>query len=127
MDLYSSLPRWLGIPLVCSVLGVVGCSSARPPVAPVAQAELAVTQAEQNKAAVHDPTDLRVAREKMTGAQSAIADEDYEDARRLAEQAIVDAQLAQAKANATEAQQNAAEVRKTIDALRSEAVRPTLP
>jgi len=127
MDLYSSLQRWLGIPLVCSVLGVTGCSAARPPVAPVAQAELAVAQAEQSKAALHAPTDLRVAREKMMSAQSAMADEEYENARRLAEQAIIDAQLAQARANATEAQQNTAEVRKTIDALRSEAVRPTLP
>jgi hypothetical protein len=63
----------------------------------------------------------------MMSAQSAMADEDYEDARRLAEQAIIDAQLAQAKANAFEAQQNAAEIRKTIDALRSEAARPTAP
>jgi hypothetical protein len=63
----------------------------------------------------------------MMGAQRAMTAEEYDQARYLAEQAIVDAQLAQARASASEAQQNAAEVRKTIDALRSEANQPVQP
>jgi hypothetical protein len=127
MELYSSLPRWLGVPLVCSVLGVTGCSAARPPVAQVAQAELAVSQAAQSKAPVYAPADLRIAREKLASAQHEMVIDDYDDARRLAEQAVIDAQLAQAKANASEAQYNAEEVRKTIATLRSEATRAPLP
>lgn len=128
MDLYSSfLQRWLSVPIICSIVTVTGCSAARPPVAQVAQAELAVAQASQSKAPVYAPTDLRIAREKMVNAQHAMVVDDYADARRLAEQAVIDAQLAQAKANASEAQHTAEEVRKTIDTLRSEATRPTLP
>jgi hypothetical protein len=67
-----------------------------------------------------------VAREKLLAAQKAMDDDDYEEARRLAEQATVDAQLAQAKASSAETQQQAAELRKTIDALREEAVRSSV-
>ena len=124
---YSSFQRWLGVPVICSVVAIAGCSAARPPVAQVAQAELAVSQAAQSKAPVYAPADLRIAREKMVSAQRAMAVDDHVEARRLAEQAVIDAQLAQAKANASEAQPNAEEVRKTITTLRSEAYRTTLP
>ena len=127
MKLYPSLQRWLGVSIVCSVLAVAGCSAARPPVAQVAQAELAVSQAAQSKASVYAPTDLRIASEKLASAHHDMVINDYNDARRLAEQAVIDAQLAQAKANAAEAQYNAEEVRKTIATLRSEALRTTLP
>ncbi len=121
------VPPWLSFSLVCGVLGATGCSSARPPEAAVAQAELAVRQAAESKAPVYAPTELRVAQEKSQGAQRALSAEEYDQARRLAEQAVTDAQLAQARANAAEAQKNTEEVRKTINALRSEANRPTAP
>jgi hypothetical protein len=127
MDLYSSFQRWLGVPVIFSMMVTTGCSVARSPVAQVAQAELAVAQAAQSKAPIYASTDLRIAREKMVSAQQAMVVDDHEDARRLAEQAVIDAQLAQARATASEAQQNAEEVRKTITTLRSEAYRTTLP
>jgi hypothetical protein len=127
MSFHSFLQRWSGIPLVCGMLSVTGCSAARPPVAQVAQAELAVSQAAQSKVPVYAPADLQGAREKMTGAQQALAADHYEEARRLAEQAVVDAQFAQSKANAADAQKDVDELRKTIDTLRNEATRPTLP
>lgn len=127
MEMTAFVQRWVGIPLVCGVLGVTGCSAARPPIATVAQADLAVRQAAESKAPVYAPSELRGAEEKLTGAHGAMSAEHYTDARRLAEQALVDAELAQAKGNAAEAQRNTQELRKTIDALRTEAARPTIP
>lgn len=125
MKFSSSLPRWLSIPLVGSILSLTSCSAAKPPVAPIAQAELAVEQASQSKASVYAPAALQMAREKMMNAERSMAAKEYTDARYFAEQAIVDAQFAQAKGNASEAQQQEAEVRKTMDALRSEATQST--
>jgi hypothetical protein len=52
---------------------------------------------------------------------------DFERARHLAEQAIVDAQLAQAKGGTRDAQHNAEELRTSVAALRAEPVRPIIP
>lgn len=127
MSFSPRVSQWLGFSLVCGVLGVTGCSAARPPEAAVAQAELAVRQAAESKAPVYAPSELRIAQEKSLGAQRAMSAEEYDQARRLAEQAITDAQLAQARAGAADAQKNTEEVRKTMNALQSEANRPTTP
>jgi len=126
----SSFPRiqqWLGFSVLCGVLGVTGCSSARPPEAAVAQADLAVRQATESKAPIYAPSEFRVAQEKTLGAQRAMSEDEYDEARRLAEQAVIDAQLAQARANAADAQKNTQEVRSSTSALQSEANRPTAP
>jgi hypothetical protein len=54
---------------------------------------------------------------------------EYEQARRLAENALANAQLAEAKAEAESTQQVADELRKSIEALRAEIQRtpPTIP
>ena len=127
MSVFLRMQQWAGFLVVCGALGVTGCSSARPPEGAVAQANLALQQATESKAAAHAPSELRVAQEKTMAAQRAMADEEYEDARRLAEQAVVDAHLAQARANAKVAQDDSQEVRSTITALESEASRSTVP
>ncbi len=127
MSFSPRFPQWLRFSLVCGVLGVTGCSSARPPEGAIAQADLAVRQASESKAPVYAPTEFRLAQEKAQGAQRALSAEEYDQARRLAEQAVIDAQLAQARAEAADAQKNTEETRKTINALRSEANRPTAP
>jgi hypothetical protein len=121
------LPQWLRFSLICGVLGVTGCSAARPPEAAVGQAELAVQLAAESKAPVYAPSEFRIAQEKSLGAQHAMSEEEYDQARRLAEQAVTDAQLAQARAGAAEAQKNVEEVRRTMNALQSEASRPITP
>jgi hypothetical protein len=88
---------------------------------------LAVRQAAESKAPTYAPTEFRIAEEKYQGAQRAMSAEEYDLARRLAEEAVVDAQLAQRRAEAVEAQKNSEEVRGTIKALQSEANRPTTP
>ncbi len=100
-----------------------GCSARNHPAAILSQAEIAVWEASESRAPQHAPLELRVAREKLEAAKQALKAENYDSARRLAEQALVDAQLAKAKADSQFARHNAEELQKTLDALRIEAER----
>jgi Domain of unknown function (DUF4398) len=124
------LRYWIGISLLSGALATGGCSVTRLPEAPtiaLAQADMAVHQAEENKTQLYAPTELRVAREKLLSAHEAMNAADFERARHLAEQAIVDAQLAQAKGGTRDAQHDAEELRTSVAALRAEPVRPIIP
>ena len=99
------------------------CSSAPPPREQLATAELAVRRAQDNKAPQYAPLEFRMATEKADKAKQAMRDENYVLARRFAEQALVDAQLAESKAQSTEARQTATQLREGIEALRREAER----
>lgn len=118
---YSPLSRGRA-PLAAVVpLILVACTSTPPPVAEISAAQTAVTAAEQANAAQHAPADLDRARDKVLRAQAAVQEDENERARRLAEQALADARLAEAKSRADIAQQNADQVQSSINALRSEA------
>jgi hypothetical protein len=73
------------------------------------------------KASEYAPAEMQRAMDKLGRAKQALADEKYEDARRLAEQAQIDAQLAEAKARSENARQMAQQAQQTIEALRREA------
>lgn len=107
------------------VIGVIlsSCSVARPPREQIAMAELAIRQAQNSKAPQHASLELRLATEKAEKARQAMRNEDYVMARRFAEQALVDAQLAESKAQSIEARQTANQLRESIEALRREAER----
>jgi len=119
-----TLSGWIGASIICGVLGASACSSARPPTETLAKAELAVRQASESNASQEAPLELRLAREKLDKAKAAIAKEDFREARFLAEQALADAQLAETKAESEHARETAHAMRKTIEALRTEAERP---
>ena len=114
--------------LLCGVLGLSSCAG-RPPTATVSQlsqAELAVQQASQSKAPDYASGELYTAREQLAGAQEAMHRKEYIQARRWAERALANAQLAEAKADAEQTQRAAAELRQSIEALRREAEQPTV-
>jgi len=67
--------------------------------------------------------ELQTAREHLDKAKQAMDDEEYDEARRLADQALVNAQLAEAKAGAEKSRQAAAELRRSIETLRAELQR----
>jgi hypothetical protein len=102
---------------------ITGCSTVQPPRDKIGAAELALQQAETSKAAQYAGAELRMARDKLEHAKRAMNDERYQDARRLAEQAMVDAQLAASSAQSLEAQQLAHEMRESIESLRQETDR----
>jgi hypothetical protein len=102
---------------------LVGCSAAQPPRDTLGAAELAVRRAQVSTASQHAGAELLMARDKLEAAKRAMRGERYEEARRLAEQALVDAQLAETTARTVEAQRVAREMRANIESLRRETER----
>jgi hypothetical protein len=111
-----------GRSLLFAVLAAAGCAGT-PPTEKVEVAEAAVRQADTRGAAEDAALELRLARDKLERARVAMADERYVTARRLAEQAQVDALLAEAKAQSAAALESAHEMRDSIESLRGEAQR----
>lgn len=64
--------QWLGVPLLCGVLGVSACSAGHPPLEHLSTADLAVRRAADAGAAQYAPLELRIAREKLDGAKRAM-------------------------------------------------------
>ncbi len=107
-------------------LTLVSCMS--KPVAPTQElqsAEQSITQAEQARVADYASPELREAREKLTAAQAAVRKEDMTQARRLAEQSKVEADLAMAKAQVAKAQLVNDEMKKGTKSLEQEMQRNT--
>jgi len=104
---------------LCSVAALLGCSTVAPPRDTVAAADIQVKQALNSKASGEAPLDLRMAVDKLDKAKVAMTREEYTTARRLAEEALVDAQVAEAKASSEQAQQAAREARRVLDSLQS--------
>jgi len=116
--------RWSAVLLVCGAIGLSGCSAGRPPTAQLAQATLAVQEADKSKAPQYAPAELNRARQELESAQQALREKDYTKARRLAERALVDAQLAGGKAETEQARQAATALQRSIESLRQEAEPP---
>jgi hypothetical protein len=104
-------------------LALAACASLPPPQGEVANADLALRKAEAVNAAEVAPLDARLAREKLQSAQLAMQKGRHLEARRDAEQAEVDALVASARARSARAQRAEEEIRRDIEALRSEAER----
>ena len=106
----------------CVALGIVACASAPMPVDKLAVAQTSVQRAEQAQAAQFAQVELNTARTKLTAAQAAADKRDAEMAARLADQADVDAQLAEATARAKQ-QQLVTEMDASLRDLRNETLR----
>ena len=121
-------PKPVRLSVFAAAVLLAGCASG-PRIAPeVAQAEIAearsaVSQAEQADAATHAPVALRTARQKVEAATRALAAGQNVEADRLAEQAAIDARLAESRARAVVAEAAVTEVREAIQALREEIER----
>ena len=103
--------------------GLAACASVPPPESEMGKADLALRKAEQADAAHYAPLEMRTARTKLDAARIAMRDEDNLAARRLAEQAKLDALLAEATAQTAQRQAAADAIRADIEALRAEAER----
>jgi predicted exporter len=119
------VPWGVGL-LVWGLIGLSGCRAGRPPTAELAQASLAVQEADKSTAPQYAPAELHLARQDLEGAQQALREKAYTTARRLAERAVVHAQLAEAKAETEQTRQAAAALQRSIDSLRQEAEPPAL-
>lgn len=109
---------WCGV-----ALSIVACASAPMPVEKLAVAKTSVERAEQAQAAQFAQVELSTARNKLAAAQAAADKRDAEVASRLADQADVDAQLAEATARAKQQEQLVTEMDASLRDLRNETLR----
>ncbi|MDO9139135.1 MAG: DUF4398 domain-containing protein [Methylobacter sp.] len=110
-----------GIGLTVAVAAVtVGCASLPPPTEQMAMSKLTVSNAGSAGGSEFAPLQLKSALDKMDAAERAMAKEDYLNARQLAEQAQVDAELASVMARSAKAQKAAGALREGIRVLRQE-------
>jgi hypothetical protein len=115
------------IMLVLAILGLSACATKYPP--PESQVSLAtssINQAESVGAYETAPVELKAAKDKLAEARQAMRKEDNLTAQRLAEQAIVDANLAQAKARTVKSQKAAEEIKSSIRTLQEEINRKSI-
>lgn len=112
----------LRILAVATWAALAGCSTTSPPLAEMAVAKAAVERAEQ-PAARHAPDELLGAQRKLAAAQTALRNENFEQARRLADEAEVDARLALAISESSQARQSLEQVKEGITVLRQEMLR----
>jgi hypothetical protein len=108
--------------LAALAAGLAACASIPPPHSQLAAARAMVSQA-QAVAPNEAPAELGAAQAKLSRAEQAMQRDDYVNARIYAEQAEVDAKYAWTLAESARTQRAAAEVGKSIDALRYELQR----
>lgn len=120
MQSKSSVPsKWKRPVALASALSaalfLVACASNRDsaPVAELSQARASITQAESAGAGQLAPVELLAAREKLVRAESEVRAERYGEARRMAEQATADAELAERKARVDRAKKAAEEMNRS--------------
>ena len=105
---------------------LAGCANDPPPKAQMAASQTALEQArmsgaDQGAAAA----DFNAAQQKLERAEAAYRARDYALAQRLASEAEVDAQLAQARTGSAKSTQALAEINAGIRAMRDEIQRST--
>jgi septal ring factor EnvC (AmiA/AmiB activator) len=103
--------------------GIVACAATPMPVDKLAVAKSSVDRAEQAQAAQFAQVELTAARAKLAAAQAAADKKDAETAARMADQAEVDAQLAEFTARAKQQEQLVNEMDAALRALRNETLR----
>ena len=108
---------------VAAMVGVAGCASAPIPSQEMAVAEASVLRASNPMTRTDAAAELQVAIGKLAAARRALDGKAYEQARRLAEQADVDAQVAESHAMSVRARVAAQESQDAARALREEISR----
>lgn len=107
------------------LVGTVGCASTPAPTQQIAVSKAAVTQASRGDSNEYAPLELKSAREKMDRAELAMIEKKYPLAKRLAEEAEVDAKLAETKTSVAKAEKAIAEAQESNRVLRKEIKRTT--
>ncbi|PKO45680.1 MAG: hypothetical protein CVU29_08335 [Betaproteobacteria bacterium HGW-Betaproteobacteria-22] len=95
-------------------------STGTAPISEMAAARASITQAESAGALDLAPVDLLSARDKLSKAEAASQEKNYETAQQLAAKAQADAELAERKARAAKAQTAADELARSNELLRKE-------
>ena len=106
--------------IACAAVVIAGCASIPPPTEQMAVSRSAIANAVSAGGAEYAPVEMRAAQDKMDRAGRAMQKEEFQDARRLAEEAQADARLAEKKAESAKAQKAASVTADDIRVLREE-------
>lgn len=106
--------------LVVMLGSLSACSSVPLPQEQIQLSKDAVSRAVSADATQYAPLEMKSAQDKLFLMERAVGEKKYEEARLLAQQAEADANLAERKARATQAQQTLKSAREGIDVLRQE-------
>ena len=120
----TQMMRGIGVSVVAAIF-MAGCATIPAPTAQMAVSKAEISNASSAGGNEFAPQPLKSAMEKMDAAEQAMANRDYQRARRLAEEAQVDAQLAAATARSAKAQKAARELQEDNRVLRQEIDRKT--
>jgi YD repeat-containing protein len=115
---------------VIGLLFAVGCGTSMEITAQTSgekifQADKAFSTAKDGNASKNAPDDLAVAQGKLAAAKDAFAKQNYDEAARLAEQTVVDADYALARATTRKNMDIAEGIKKETNALSQEIERTT--
>jgi septal ring factor EnvC (AmiA/AmiB activator) len=105
---------------------IVACASAPLPTDKLEIARTSIARAEQAQAAQFAQIELDQARNKLAAAQTAIDKRDAQVASRMADQADVDAQLAESTARAKQEEQRADDMDASLRDLRTQTLKRKL-
>ena len=112
---------------VAFAIALSACASTPVPNEKLAVAKASVQRAEQSGAPELAPVEMTAARDKLARAEKAAADRNERPATQLAEQAEVDARLAEATAQQQRSHKAAVEFDASMQTLRGESLRNTQP
>ncbi len=116
-----------GVPAIfaVTVILIAGCASIPAPTEQLAVSRAEVTSATRDGGNEFAPLELRSAVDKMERAERAMAAEDYVLARRLAEQAQLDARLAATRTGVAKAEKSVEDSQESNRILQEEIRRTT--
>jgi hypothetical protein len=114
----KNLKIMLQISLLSGVMMVTGCASKQ--IAPPSTVKQAFLNAQQADVTRFAPLDMRIAQEKIEAAQDAFRTMDYVKADRLAQEALVTVQLAEAKAAKEKLKASTSDLQDTLHVLKRE-------
>ena len=123
MDVTISNNTRCSIVVLILLLSLTWACAGVAPIEKMAKLDFQIESARQAEAIVHAPLELKFAEDKYKLAEEAIEEGEYEKASILADEALLDAQLAEEKALSIQAEQEVQELRESIEALRSELMR----
>ena len=109
------------------LMAAAGCATTPIPDEKIAVAKASVQRAEQSGAPEMAPVEMAEARDKLAHAERAAANSDVQPAIDLADQANLDAQVAEATAQENKSHKAAMELDASLQALRQEALRSNQP
>jgi hypothetical protein len=127
MDKAPSTPNRIAVALFAAMWGVAALAADHVADDKIAVAKAAVEHAEQAGAPAAAPVEMAAARDKLARAEQANARHDVKPAADLADQANIDAQVAEATASLARSNKAAADFDAGLQTLRQEAARSAQP